>query len=57
MESNSLKSKIDDLEAENETLNEKLKNDSVVRKLKSAHEEEKWRHLAGLYNVFVISIF
>ena len=45
--SNGLISRIEDLEAENETLQEKLKTD--IRKLKTQYEEDKWQQISGIF--------
>merc|ERR1719354_357405 len=49
VESNGLKGRIEELESENETLEEKLKKE--LKKLKAQYEEDKWRNIAEISNL------
>ena len=51
VETNTLKSKIDDLLAEKESLEEKIKNNVEIKRLKEIYENEKWKNLADISNL------
>lgn len=48
---NSLEKKIEDLVTEKESLEEKIKNDVVFKKMKETYENEKWKNLADISNL------
>ncbi len=51
VESNTLKSKIDELLAEKESLEDKIKNNVEIKRLKETYENEKWKNLANISNL------
>ena len=51
VESNTLKSKIDELLVEKESLEDKIKNNVEIKRLKETYENEKWKNLADISNL------
>jgi hypothetical protein len=48
IELNKLRREIEDLKAERENFEEKLKNDVQVKKMREEYEKEKWKHLGTI---------
>ena len=51
VEGNTLKKQIEDLILEKENLEDRLKNDVVVKRMKETYENEKWKNLAEISNL------